>query len=174
MNFDVSNAIEILEQTPFVVETLLTRLSPGWTSNNEGKETWSPYDVVGHLIHGEKTDWIPRMEIILSINPGKEFQPFDRFAQFKDSHRKNLRDLLDEFKTLRAENIRVLKEKKLSEADLMKTGIHPDFGSVTLKQLLSTWVVHDLEHIAQIARVMSKQYKDEVGPWTKYLPILNK
>jgi len=174
MNFEVSNAIEILEQTPYVVEKLLSGLSPGWVTNNEGKETWSPYDVVGHLIHGEKTDWIPRMEIILSIHPDKKFQPFDRFAQFKDSEGKDLRELLDEFKTLRAENIRILKEKKLSEIDLMRTGIHPDFGSVTLKQLLSTWVVHDLEHIAQIARVMSKQYKEEVGPWTKYLPILNK
>ena len=174
MNFEINNAIEILEQTPNVVETLLTRLSSGWIANNEGKDTWSPYDVVGHFIHGEKTDWIPRMEIILSINQLKKFQAFDRFAQFKDSKGKNLRDLIDEFKTLRAENIRVLKEKKLSQVDLMKTGIHPDFGSVTLKQLLSAWVVHDLEHIAQMARVMSKQYKDEVGPWTKYLPILNK
>jgi hypothetical protein len=174
MNFEINNAIEILEQTPYVVETLLTRLSSGWTGNNEGKDTWSPYDVVGHFIYGEKTDWIPRMEIILSIHQIKKFQAFDRFAQFEESKGKNLRDLIDEFKTLRAENIRVLKEKKLSQVDLMKTGIHPDFGSVTLKQLLSAWVVHDLEHIAQMARVMSKQYKDEVGPWTKYLPILNK
>ena len=174
MNFEVSNAIEILEQTPYVLEKLLSGLSPGWTANNEGKETWSPYDVVGHLIHGERTDWIPRMEVILSISPDKKFETFDRFAQFKDSKGKNLSELLDEFKILRAENIRILKGKNLSEIDLMRTGIHPDFGSVTLKQLLSTWVVHDLEHIAQIARVMSKQYKDEVGLWTKYLPILNR
>lgn len=174
MNFEVNRAIEILQQTPLAIEALLNGLSDEWISANEGKETWSPYDVVGHLIHGEKTDWIPRMEIILSKNGDKKFEPFDRFAMFKDSKGKSLQQLIDEFKNLREESLTALKAANLSEDDLLKTAIHPEFGVVTLRQHLSCWVAHDLSHIAQIARVMAKQYSDEVGPWKKYLSILAK
>ena len=172
MNFTVEQSIEILERTPDVLNTLLQNISADWTSNNEGPETWSVYDIIGHLIHGEKTDWMPRTEIILSENADKHFTPFDRFAQFKNSEGKSLEQLLDEFKLLREENMRQLRSKKISGKDLKQTGIHPAFGEVTLSQLLSTWVAHDLNHIAQICRVMAKQYKSEVGPWTAYLRIL--
>ena len=174
MNFEVNRAIEILQQTPLAIEALLNGLSDEWISANEGKETWSPYDVVGHLIHGEKTDWIPRMEIILSKNGDKKFEPFDRFAMFKDSQGKSLQQLIDEFKKLREESLTALKAANLSEDDLLKTGIHPQFGSVTLKEHLSSWVVHDLAHISQITRVMAKQYSEEVGPWKEYLSILTR
>ena len=173
MDFKLDKAIELLERTPGVIEVLLTGLSPEWIMNNEGNDTWSPYDIIGHLIHGEKTDWIVRMEIIISDNEDKRFQPFDRFAQFEQSKGKTLQQLIDEFKELRKQNIAVLISKNFNESTLNKTGIHPAFGIVTLSQLLSTWVVHDLSHIAQIARVMAKQYKTEVGPWQAYLPILN-
>ena len=174
MELDINKSIEILERTPVVIEEMLKGLSPDWVMNNEGPDTWSPYDVVGHLIHGEKTDWIPRLEIILSDKGDKKFEPFDRFAQFKESKGKKLQQLIDEFKELRKNGIEALRSKKLKEEDLDKTGIHPEFGIVTLRQLLSTWVVHDLNHIAQIARVMAKQYKQETGPWQAYLPILNR
>jgi len=174
MNFEISKATEILERTPAVIEALLNGLSGEWTSNSEGNGTWSPYDVLGHLIHGEKTDWIPRVKIILSEQNDKRFVTFDRFAQFTDSKNKSLRQLLDEFKWRRAENVSFLRRLNLSESDLQKTGIHPEFGVVTLKQHLSAWAVHDLAHIAQISRVMAKQYKEEVGPWIDYLSILNK
>ncbi len=172
MNFTLTKSLEILERTPDVLNSLLQNLSYDWTSNNEGGETWSAYDIVGHLIHGEKTDWIPRAEIILSGKPDKSFERFDRFAQFKESKGKSLTVLLDEFKRLRKKNLAYLRSKKLTDKNLEEKGNHPDFGEVTLSQLLSTWVVHDLNHIAQIARVMAKQYKEEVGPWIKYLGIL--
>lgn len=172
MKFELDHAIAVLSQTPRTLRSLSGDLPHQWIEKNEGPETWSPYDIVGHLIHGDKTDWIPRMEIILSDGSNKKFEPFDRFAQFKDSQGKTLRRLLDEFESLRKENIAKLRAKNLKAADFSKTGIHPAFGEVTLEQLLSTWVVHDLNHIAQIARVMAKQYKDEVGPWVEYLKIL--
>lgn len=174
MNFSFNKSIGILERTPKVLELMLENLSDEWTMNNEGPETWSPYDVLGHLVHGEQTDWIIRTKIILSDSENKAFTPFDRFAQFEESKGKSLTDLLDEFKKARKENLKFLSGLNLSENDLDKTGIHPKFGEVTLRQLLSTWTVHDLSHIAQIARVMSKQYKDAVGPWVEYLPILQK
>ena len=173
MEYKVTEAIEVLERTPKVLEQLLGGLSDKWTINNEGPDTWSPYDIVGHLIHGEKTDWITRANIILS-DGDKKFTPYDRFAQFTESKGKSLQQLLTKFKELRQQNISILLSKKLTDADLNKTGIHPEFGSVTLKQLLSTWVAHDLTHISQIVRVMAKQYKAEVGPWTAYLSVLNK
>lgn len=151
---------------------MLGNVSADWTSNNEGGDTWTVYDIVGHLIQGEKTDWIARMEIILSDNPDKTFEPFDRFAQFEESKGKSLTQLLDEFKNLRQKNMEHVRSKKLTAKDLEATGIHPAFGAVTLSQLLSTWTVHDLNHIAQISRVMAKQYKAEVGPWVEYLRIL--
>lgn len=170
--FNLHKSIEILERTPSVLETMLDGLSDEWLTQNEGPDTWSPYDIVGHYVHGEKTDWIPRFEIILSDAPDKGFVPFDRFAQFENSKGKSLRDLLMEFRELRAQNLEKLKSTKGLEDHLNDTGIHPAFGEVTLAQLLSTWVVHDLNHIAQIARVMGRQYQEEVGPWVEYLGIL--
>ena len=172
MNFSLSKSIEILERTPDVLITMLQNISPDWTSNNEGGETWSAYDIIGHLIHGEKTDWIPRMEIILSDKQDKKFELFDRFAQFEESKGKSLTQLLDEFKSLRQKNIEFLRSKKLTDKDLDVIGIHPAFGEITLSQLLSTWTVHDLNHIAQISRVMAKHFKPDVGPWVEYLRIL--
>ena len=173
MSFTVEKSIEILERTPEVLETMLQNVSADWTENNEGGETWSVFDVLGHLVHGEKTDWIARMEIILSDAPDKNFAPFDRFAQFEDSKGKTLRELLKEFKGLRKKNVDVLRSKKLTTENLEQKGVHPAFGEVTLRQLLATWTVHDLDHISQISRVMAKQYKEDVGPWTQYLKILN-
>jgi len=172
MNFSLSKSIEILERTPDVLIAMLQNVSPDWTSNNEGGETWSAYDIIGHLIHGEKTDWIPRMEIILSDNLDKKFATFDRFAQFEESKGKSLIQLLDEFKSLRQKNIEFLLSKRLTDKDIEETGVHPTFGEITLSQLLSTWTVHDLNHIAQISRVMAKHYKADVGPWVEYLRIL--
>ena len=172
MNFTIEKSIEILQRTPNVLNAMLQNISADWTSNNEGIETWSVYDIIGHLIQGEKTDWIPRIEIILSQKPDRTFEPFDRFAQFKESKGKSLTQLLDEFKILRKKNIDNLLSKKITNKNLEEKGIHPALGEVTLSQLISTWVLHDLNHIAQISRVMAKQYKAEVGPWTEYLRIL--
>ena len=172
MNFALDKSIDILERTPGVLISLLRNISVDWISESEEGLTWSVYDVVGHLIHGEKTDWVPRAKLILSKNPDKKFEPFNRFAQFEDSNGKSLTQLLDEFELLRKMNIDWLRSVKLTQKDLQKTGIHPAFGKVTLRQLLSTWVVHDFNHIAQISRVMAKLYKEEVGPWTEYLSIL--
>ncbi len=166
MNFSLEKSIEILERTPNVLNAMLQNISVEWTLNNEGEQTWRVYDIIGHLIHGEKTDWITRAEIILSEKPDKTFEPFDRLAQFDESNGKSLTQLLDEFKILRKTNIDHLRSKQLTDKNLEEKGIHPAFGEVTLSQLLSTWVVHDLNHIAQICRVMAKQYKTEVGPWT--------
>ncbi len=164
--------MEILERTPDVLNTMLQNISAEWTSNNEGGQTWSVYDIIGHLIHGERTDWIPRAEIILLEKHDKKFEPFNPLAQFEESKEKSLTQLLEEFKTLREKNIEYLRSKKLTDKNLEEKGIHPTFGEVTLSQFLSTWVVHDLNHIAQISRVMAKQYKAEVGPWIDYLRIL--
>ena len=172
MEFDLNKSIEILERTPHLLESLLSGLSDEWIKNNEGPETWSAYDIVGHLIYGEKTDWVPRMEIILSDKADKSFEPFDRFAQFTESKGKTLRQLLDEFKFIRKQNLDWLRSRNLTNADWELEGIHPAFGKVTLQQLLATWVVHDLNHISQICRVMARQYKTEVGPWIEYLGIL--
>jgi hypothetical protein len=172
MKFNVEKSVEILERTPEVLIKMLDGISADWTSVNEGGESWSVCDIIGHLIHGEKTDWIPRTDIILSEKSNKKFIPFDRFAQFEDSVGKTLSQLLEEFKVLRKRNVEQLRSKNITDKNLEQTGIHPAFGEVTLKQLLSTWVVHDLNHIAQISRVMASQYKEEVGPWTVYLKIL--
>ncbi len=172
MNFTLEKSIEILEGTPGVLNTMLQNISVDWTSNNEGGDTWSVYDIIGHLIHGEKTDWIPRAEIILSRKDDKTFEQFDRFAQFEESKGKSLKQILDEFTILRKKNIEYLLSKKITDKELRQTAIHPAFGKVTLSELLAAWVVHDLNHIAQISRVMAKQYKTEVGPWLEYLKIL--
>jgi DinB family protein len=172
MNFTLEKSIEILERTPGVLDAMLQNVSADWTSINEGGESWSVYDIIGHLIHGEKTDWMPRAEIILAEKPDKKFELFDRFAQFEESKGKSLQQLLEEFKVLRKKNIELLLSKNITNKTLEEKGIHPAFGEVTLSQLLATWVAHDLNHIAQIARVMAKQYKSAVGPWTAYLRIL--
>jgi hypothetical protein len=174
MEFDLNKTVEILERTPYVLEKMLSGLSKEWIMNNEGKDTWSPFDVIGHLINAEKTNWIQRMDVILSVKGDKKFPSFDRFAQIKASKGKNLKQLLDEFKKVRKKNILILRSKKLTGKDLNKIGIHPEFGNVTLSQLLATWAAHDLTHIAQVIRVMAKQYKKAIGPWTQYLSIMNK
>lgn len=172
MPFELRQALEILESTPKTLKNMLVGLDPVWTSRNEGGETWCVYDVVGHLIHGEKTDWMTRAELILSDQAEKSFAPFDRFAQFEESKGKTMLQLLDEFEALRYANLQCLQAKNLMAQDLARTGIHPAFGTVTLGQLLATWTVHDLNHLAQIARIMAHQYQAEVGPWVAYLRIL--
>jgi len=178
MNFSLEKSIEILERAPSAYKELLNGISDDWSMTNEGEKgnekSWSPYDVLGHLIHGENGDWMNRIEIILSESPDKNFKPFDRLAQFEESKGKSLKDLLGEFMMLRIMNLEKLKAKNITEADLDKKGIHPAFGDITLRQLLSTWVVHDLNHLAQVTRVMAYQYKDNVGPWKEYLRILKK
>lgn len=172
MNFTIEKSLEILERTPGVLTSLLSGLSDDWVMNNEGGDSWSPFDVLGHLVHGERTDWIARTKLILEKGTSQPFTPFDRFAQFEESKGKTLSVLLEEFTRLRQENLRNLESNLLDEDALSKEGIHPAFGVVTLRQLLATWTVHDLGHIAQISRVMAKQYSLEVGPWTAYLGIL--
>ena len=171
MKFDLAKSVQVLERTPVVLADILQNVSNDWTMNNEGDDTWSPYDIVGHLIHGERTDWMPRLEIILH-KEDKKFIPYDRFAQFKESEGKDLQQLLSEFSELRKENLLKLRSLTLNEDDLNKTGIHPEFGDITLRQLLSTWTIHDLTHIAQITRVMAKQYKEAIGPWIKYFRVM--
>ena len=173
MDFNLLQSFEILERTPGVYRALLSGLSDDWAHSNEGGESWSAYDIVGHLIHGEKTDWMPRVAIIMGNTENKTFVPFDRFAQFQDSKGKTLGQLLDEFQNLRKENLHKLKELNLTEEDLDRKGVHPDLGEVSLRQLLSTWTIHDLGHLNQVSRVMVKQYKEEVGPWKAYSRILN-
>jgi hypothetical protein len=173
MKFELDKSYEILERTPVILRSLLTGLSDGWVMNNEGPETFSPYDVVGHLVHGEKTDWPDRIKMILEYGITKIFVPYDRFAMYELSRGKSLLQLLDEFESLRKKNMEWLKSLQLTAADLDKKGIHPKFGEVTLRQLLSTWVIHDLTHLAQITRVMAKQYKEEMGPWVEFFRIMN-
>jgi uncharacterized damage-inducible protein DinB len=174
MLFDLRQAVEILTRTPIVLKTLLDGLSSAWTTNNEGEETWSPYDVIGHLIHGERTDWIPRLKIMLESGEAKPFPPFDRFAQFEESKGKTLTELLATFAELRAQNLATLASLNLTAEDLEKRGRHPALGSVRLAELLATWVVHDLTHLTQIARTMAKQYTETVGPWAEYLSVLRR
>lgn len=174
MNFELDKSIEILKRTPQVLNSLLIGLSREWIENNEGKDTWSPYDVIGHLIFGEKTDWMVRIKTILSESDNKLFTPFDRFAHLNAEPQKTIDDLLYEFKFLRENNLNELNSLNITQEDVDRTGIHPEFGTVKLKQLISTWAVHDLGHIAQISRVMAKQYIEEVGPWVNYLGILKK
>jgi DinB family protein len=173
MNFELTHAIDILRRTPAILSSLLHDLPEPWLVGNEGPDTWSPYDVIGHLIHGEETDWIPRAKIILEHGETHAFEPFDRVAMFEKSKEKSIAELLDTFARLRAENLSELQALNLTADLLDKRGRHPELGVVTLRQLLSTWVVHDLGHIRQIVRAMSKQYRDAVGPWRAYLSILD-
>lgn len=174
MNFRLNQSIEILEKTPFVIESYLSTLSEDWIKNNEGDNTWSPYNILGHLIFGEKTDWMIRIKMILGNSSNKLFEPFNRFAQLKDDQSKSIESMIHEFKHLRKKNIDELISLNITEKDLSCVGVHPEFGEVSLRQLLATWTVHDLGHIGQMVRVMAKQYSEEVGPWGEYLSILKK
>lgn len=174
MNFKLNQSIEILKTTPFVIESYLSKLSNDWLRNNEGKNTWSPYDILGHLIFGEKTDWMTRVKTIIGNSSNKMFEPFNRFAQLEEDQNKSIETMIQEFKGLRKKNLDVLISLNITEKDLSRTGTHPEFGEVSLQQLMATWAVHDLGHVAQISRVMAKQYSKEVGPWIEYLSILKK
>jgi hypothetical protein len=174
MEFDLNAGTAVLARTPATLRAMLSGLPAEWTDATEGPETWSPYIIVGHLIHGERTDWIPRARIILEQRSDRRFTPYDRFAQFRESQGKSLTDLLDEFDELRGANLATLAGWQLTDAQLALEGEHPEFGAVTLRQLLATWVVHDLGHIVQVARVMAKQYRDPIGPWRAYLPIVDR
>lgn len=172
MRFVLAEGLEVLERTPATLTALLAGVSEGWITCDEGPDTFSPFDNVGHLIHGERTDWIPRATLILAQGPDRRFAPYDRFAQARESAGKTLADLLAEFARLRAGNLVILRGMALTERELALTGEHPELGTVTLRQLLATWVAHDLGHVAQTVRVMAKRYRQEVGPWSQYLPIL--
>lgn len=178
MNFDLDEGIAVLERTPGALRALLAGLPDGWMSADEGPDTFTPLDNVGHLIHGERTDWIPRARIILGLEPGadggKRFAPVDRFAHKHESAGKSPGELLDEFARLRADNLEALRAWRLGEREFALEGEHPTFGAVTLRQLLTTWVAHDLGHLAQISRVMAKRYRDDVGPWRAFLPVLDR
>jgi DinB superfamily len=174
MEFQLEPAVEILSRTPETLNRLLRGLPEPWLYNNEGPDTWSPFDIVGHLIHGEVTDWIPRARIILEYGESRAFEPFDRFAQRERSKGKTPGELLDEFAELRRSNLTTLEQMNITPNQMSLSGTHPELGSVKLSELLATWVAHDLGHVAQIVRVMSRQYTDEVGPWKAYLPILTR
>lgn len=174
MDFTLTHGIAILERTPSTLRSMLADLGPEWLDATEGPETWSPYVIVGHMIHGERTDWIPRARLILDQGEHRRFTPYDRFAQFHESKGKSLAELLDEFASVRAENLETLAGWQLTDRSLALEGEHPAFGAVTLRQLLATWVVHDLGHVAQCARVMAKQYREAIGPWREYLPIVDR
>ena len=174
MFFDIKKSAEVLERTPKVLKSMLTGVSEEWLKNNEGNDSWSPYEIVGHLIYGEKTDWMVRVKIILDDAEKKDFEPFNRLGHVAEDQNRPISDLLSEFAQLREKNLNELNALKITQQDFKKMGIHPEFGKVSLKQLISAWVVHDLGHIAQISRVMAKQYTEEVGPWINYLKILSR
>jgi len=169
--FNLDEAVAILERTPATLRAMLAGLPETWTQATEGEGTWSPYDVIGHLIHGEHTDWIPRAQHILAGDP-RPFVPFNRTAQFSESRRQTLPELLEAFAHLRKENVATLRGMNLTDSDFDRRGLHPELGEVTLRQLLATWVVHDLDHVGQIARTMAKAYANATGPWVEYLSIL--
>jgi hypothetical protein len=170
--FSLPEATAVLARTPATLDALLRGLPDTWVHSNEGKDTWSPFDIVGHLIVGERTDWVPRMRIILENGEARPFDRFDRFAQSKISQGKSLEQLLDDFASLRSENLAALQALNLQPEDLTRRGTHPALGVVTLSQLLATWTAHDLTHLHQLSRVMAHQYRDAVGPWITYLGVL--
>jgi DinB superfamily len=170
--FVLAEAVPFLARTPAALEALLKGLPNAWVVANEGGETWSPVDVIGHLIHGERTDWLPRVKIILESGEARPFDKFDRFAQLA-SKAHSLPDLLEEFAMLRQDSLAELAALNLAEPDLDRVGRHPELGVVTLRQLLATWVAHDLDHIVQVSRIIARQYSDEVGPWRAYLRIIS-
>jgi uncharacterized damage-inducible protein DinB len=172
VEFKLNEALEVLERTPATVRALLVDVSRRWERGTEGPDTFSPFDNVGHLVDGEETDWMVRARIILAQGQNRRFEPYDRFRHKIRSAKRTLDELLEEFAQLRAENLKTLRSWNLTEEQLELRGEHPSLGPVTLRQLLAAWVVHDLGHIAQVARVMAKQYRAEVGPWVPYLPVL--
>jgi uncharacterized damage-inducible protein DinB len=174
MSFNLSETINLLERTPAVLDALLRGTSASWHALNEGPDTWSAFDVVGHLIHGEETDWVPRARIILELGDSRPFDPFDRFAQFNRFAGWSLEQLLDRFAELRKTNLETVRSWQLAEDQLALPGRHPELGPVTLRELLATWAVHDLNHIGQISRVLARRYTQEVGVWRQYLSILNR
>ena len=171
---DVTSVISIISRTPAAIRELVSGLEDQWLHAREAPDTWSPHEIVAHLIYGEQTDWIPRMRIILDDSSDKKFTTFDRAGHFPIAAGRSIDSLLHQFEQLRLENILILVAADLTEDDLLKEGIHPAFGPVTLGQLLSSWVVHDMTHIYQISRIIAKQYEIEVGPWKEYLGILNR
>jgi hypothetical protein len=172
MQLKLPEATQILQKTPATLAAMVAGIPDTWLKATEGGGTWSCYDVVGHLIHGELTDWIPRVRIILEHGEKKAFEPFDRFAQFREDQSRPISALLDQFAFMRGENVAILQNLNLSSDDLARRGTHPELGPVTLGQLISSWVVHDLSHLSQVARVTAKQYSHEVGPWHAYMSIL--
>lgn len=172
--FIVAEGVRALSRTPGVLRALLLDLPESWLQADEGPETWSPLDIVGHLIHGEKTDWMPRVRHILAGPSTVPFEPFDRFAHFRESQGKTMDTLLREFMDLRQKNLDELDGFQLGEADLDLAGVHPELGGVTLRQLLATWVCHDYSHLGQIARVLAKRHREAVGPWSGYLSIFRR
>lgn len=173
MKYSLQRSYEILDRTPTVLNALLSGLPDDWIMPNEGPETFSPYDVAGHLIHGEKTDWTARIKMILEFGSSKTFERWNRTAMYEESKGKTMQQLLDEFARLRKDNMIWLRSLNLTEMDFDRPGMHPVLGDVTLRHLLATWVVHDLTHLAQITRVMAKQYKEEMGPWPEFFRILH-
>ena len=172
MQQDLPRTLSLLARTPASLDALLRDLPDEWAQRNEGADTWSAFDVVGHLIHGERTDWMPRTRLILQPGEIRTFEPFDRWAQERESQGKSMLELLDTFARLRSENLDALRGLNLGEEDLARRGRHPALGVVTLSQLLAAWVVHDLTHLHQISRVLAHQYRDAVGPWSAYLGVL--
>ena len=171
--FTLDDAVALLTRTPDTLDTLLRGLPEWWTSASEGPGTWSPFDVIGHLIHGEETDWVPRVKIILEHGESRAFEKFNREAQFEGAQPRSLEARLDQFAALRRDNLRELAALKLTAADLDRTGRHPAFGVVTMRQLLTTWVAHDLDHVMQVSRVLARQYAGDVGPWQAYLRVIS-
>ena len=172
MEYSLPDTIALLTRTPAALDALLRDLPETWTLRNEGENTWSAFDVVGHLIHGDRTDWIPRARRILQFGESKAFEPFDRLAQQRQSRGKSLGQLLDEFAGVRSESLAELRALNLRQEDFDRRGLHPALGVVTLSQLLATWAAHDLTHLHQISRIMAHQYREAVGPWSKYLGVL--
>jgi hypothetical protein len=170
--FKLDETIAVLTRTPATLDALLRGLPESWVRSNEGKDTWSAFDIVGHLIAGERTDWMARVRIILEDGEARPFDPFDRLAQLKASQNKSLEQLLDDFASLRRENLAALQALDLGHEDMSRRGRHPALGVVTLAELLATWTVHDLTHLHQLSRVMAHQYRDAVGPWNAYLGVL--
>jgi hypothetical protein len=172
MGHNLHDTISLLARTPGALNVLLRDLPETWTLRNEGENTWSAFDIVGHLIHGERTDWMPRARMILHFGESRSFEPFDRWAQARESQDKSLAQLLDEFARLRSENLAALRALNLQPADLERRGRHPALGVVSLSELLATWAAHDLTHLHQLSRVMARQYQEAVGPWSAYLGVM--
>ena len=173
MKHSLEDTVALLSHTPAALRALLVDLPHAWIDQNEGQGTWSVYGVLGHLIHGELTDWIPRAKRILHYGPSKAFDPFDRLAQERESTGKSFQNLVEEFSRLRSQNLNELNSMKLSSIDMEKQGLHPSLGVVTLSQLLATWAAHDLTHLHQISRIMAYQYREAVGPWSAYLGVMH-